>query len=266
MNDLEGRIRQVLQEDASRAPLVVRMPEHVRRRVRRRQAATTVIASMAAIAVIAGAVVAIRDLDRTRTAPAHRPPQPSAWSPLREGSSLTHAGRTWDDPLDAPVDWVDITRVRFSYDFREPRWDIDLAAKPPPTRRLEPGVLIAYGVVLDTNGDGVADYLIGLDNDANGLGGTSKEPDGRGDYHAWVTDLATGETADQFGPSYGYPIDFVHPDEHRRPSPVIFFFLPGSAPADLDPKTVRFYAWASETRQGEVVAWDYGPDEGWVGP
>jgi hypothetical protein len=43
-----------------------------------------------------------------------------------------------------------------------------------------------------------------------------------------------------------------------------FEFLPGSAPADLNPQTVRFYAWASTTRDGEVLAVDYAPDTGWL--
>ena len=37
MNDLEARIREVLHEDANRAPFVGAMPEQVRPRVRRRQ-------------------------------------------------------------------------------------------------------------------------------------------------------------------------------------------------------------------------------------
>ncbi len=36
-------------------------------------------------------------------------------------------------------------------------------------------------LLTDTNADGTADYLVGIDNDA---------PE-RGDFHVWVTDLAT---------------------------------------------------------------------------
>jgi hypothetical protein len=53
-----------------------------------------------------------------------------------------------------------------------------------------PGLLIAYGLVLDTTGDGVADYVVGIDNDA---------PD-REDFRVWVSDLATGETDERIGP------------------------------------------------------------------
>ena len=127
-----------------------------------------------------------------------------------------------------------------------------MADQPPRATRLERGRLIAYGVVLDTNGDGNADYEVGIDNDA-------LEP---GDFHVWVTDLATGETKEQLGPPYGFPIDFAHPDEEDGGSGVTLFFLPGSAPADMT-ESVRFYAWAAESRDGEIVASDYVPDTGW---
>jgi hypothetical protein len=44
-----------------------------------------------------------------------------------------------------------------------------------------------------------------------------------------------------------------------------FTFLPTvPSPADLDPETVRFYAWAGTARDGEVVALDYAPDTEWM--
>ncbi len=86
-----------------------------------------------------------------------------------------------------------------------------------------------------------------------------------------VTDLATGETDEQIGPPYGFPVEFVHPDESQPdglpgPPSVDFTFLGSSKPTDLNPETVRFAAWTSVTRDGEVVAWDYAPDTGWVSP
>jgi len=41
-------------------------------------------------------------------------------------------------------------------------------------------------------------------------------------------------------------------------------FLYGTVPAGLDPETVRFYAWASASRNGEVFASDYAPDTDWM--
>ena len=182
-------------------------------------------------------------------------PTPLIWSPVLErGALAVHRGRTWQDPRDVPVEWVDVTRARFYYSFGQPNWSIELAAKPPPAARREPGLLIAYGLVLDTTGDGVADYVIGIDNDA---------PE-QGDFHVWVTDLTTGETDEQIGPPYGFPIEFSHPDEKGSGPTMYFTFLPGWAPEDLDPQTVRFYAWAAASNGDEVFARDYAPDAGWL--
>jgi hypothetical protein len=201
----------------------------------------------------------------------------SVWSgPVQDRGTLVHRmattdpvqGRStkaawgvpfeWQDPNDASVGWVDVERVAFSPDNGS--WYIELAAKPPLAADLELGMLIAYGLVLETTGDGVADYLVGLDND-------TPEP---GDFHVWVTDLTTGETDEQVGPPYGYPIEFSHPDEAQpgdfppgAPATMIFKFL-GDPPYGPNPSTLNFYAWTSATRDGEVVAWDYAPDTGWI--
>jgi hypothetical protein len=51
----------------------------------------------------------------------------------------------------------------------------------------------------------------------------------------------------------------------RTPAPLSckFNFLGGSRPERIDHKT-RFYAWASVSVNGDVVAWDYAPDVGWL--
>ena len=181
-------------------------------------------------------------------------PGSTVWSPVQErgsGADVSGDGR-WDDPVDAPVEWVDIRRVRL-YNADRPHWAIELKKDPPRAKGLEPGRLIAYGLVLDTNGDGEADYVMGLDNDA---------PE-QGDFHVWVTDLATGEVEEQVGPPYGFPLEFGHPDEPDMSGGVFLTFLPGSAPPDVT-AAVRFYAWAGEFRDGKIVASDYAPDTGWA--
>ena len=215
---------------------------------------------------IAGGWLGVNAIRSTPRVPGDDPPPTptpsSVWSPVREGGEwAVHRGRTWDDPHDTAVGWVDVERVNFSSSRRtggdfQAGWGIQLAAKPPLAADLEPGQLIAYGLVLDTTGDGVADYVVGIDNDA---------PE-QGDFHVWLTDLETGETDEQIGPPYGSPLDFVHPDESDSGlgRGVGLFFLPRSAPADLNPATVRWYAWASAARGGEVVASDYAPDAGWM--
>ena len=187
-----------------------------------------------------------------------RPDADSAGIITMEEGAIGEGTWSWEDPLDTSVAWIDVRRVVFSSGI-QPHWSIELAAKPPLATDLEPGELISYGLVLDTNGDGVADYLVGIDND-------TPEP---GDFHVWVTDLATGLTDRQIGPPYGFPIEFSHPDEQQAsdgpaPATMVFTFLGESAPADLNPETVRFYAWTSASSGGEVVAWDYAPNTGWI--
>lgn len=186
--------------------------------------------------------------------------EPDTSGPVREPSDVVHGiGDEWqDEPLDASESWADIEVVQYQ-SSGQPHWYIVLEGAPPDPAELGEGVLIAYGLVLDTTGDGAADYVIGIDNDAPV----------RGDFHVWVTDLATGDTTDQIGPPYGYPVEFAHPSEEQAPSiggspAMVFTFLPPSAPASLDPATVRFYAWTSATRNGVVFADDYAPDIGWL--
>ena len=194
------------------------------------------------------------------------------------GADPPNFGRTWPDARDAAEELADIVEVHYRvtgttvgnipnppppYDKSRGqysgRWEIALAGAPPSPEEIEPGVLIAYGFVLDTTGDGAADYVIGLDNDAPV----------RGDFHAWVTNLATGQTDAQVAAPYGIPIDFTYP---REPEPnsypvhptMSFHFNLGSAPADLDLNTVRFYAWTAVTRSGVVLDNDYAPDTGWI--
>ena len=158
---------------------------------------------------------------------------------------------TWQDRLgDAPARWVDVRRVVYD-SGGDGFWSIELAARPPRAADVEPGVHIAHGLVLDTTGDEVADYVVGLDNDAPK----------RGEERAWVTNLATGKTKKQVGPPYGYPVEF---GDVPHPPRVVLTFLRGSAPADLDVDTVQFFVWTSQTRDGEVVAHDYAPDVGWI--
>ena len=78
-----------------------------------------------------------------------------------------------------------------------------------------------------------------------------------------MTNLGTGNVAEQVGPPYGVPIDFVHPDEERGSRTMRFFFLTGPRDCDLY-VPASYYAYASLTRDGRVVAWDYAPDAGWV--
>jgi hypothetical protein len=179
---------------------------------------------------------------------------------------------TWPDPSDVFTGWVDVERVLFNASLgfdddgkvvegaTQPYWRIEVAAEPPLSADVEPELVTAYGLALETTGDGVADYLIGIDNEA---------PE-RGDFRVWLTDLAASETDEKIGPPYGWPIEFVHPDElqpdQRSPDegPVMMFTFLDGGPADLNLEEVRFYVWTSVTRGDEILASDFAPDEGWL--
>ena len=192
-------------------------------------------------------------------------PEPSAvpqvdWTgPLRPDSetmplvSVDGYPYRWADAQDADVDWVDIEAVRGP---QRQEWVLDLAGIPPQASTLDPTErVIEYGVVVDATADGVADCLIGINNDA-------PEP---GDFRAWVTNLGTGETTEQVGPPYGLPIDFFHPDEQSGETRSMrFFFVFDPAPCDPFTGSVRLYAWASLTESGRVTAWDYAPNAAWL--
>lgn len=189
--------------------------------------------------------------------PSDVPSQPGWTGPLRPGvgpmpvlAPIVHV-----DEADAAAGWVDIawtqsgTNVPPGYD-----WTIGLAEKPPRAATLDPArLVIEFGVVLDADRDGVADCHIGINNRTN-------RP---GDYRVWVTDLETRTTAYQAGPPYGVPIDFAHPDEGG--SSMRFFFLRGAgAPCRLAPG-MGYYTYAVAMEGARVLAWDFAPDEAWVG-
>ena len=177
-------------------------------------------------------------------------------------AEVNGAGWAWTDGRDAALPWVDIDEVRWLPDGQV-YWFIGIARWPPRAQDLDPDeTVIEYGVVLDTNRDQVADYEFGINNDASTPG----------NFRVWLTDMATGNTDEHIGPPYGYPVEFSHPDEqdpnetlNGQPSQpyTMFTFLPGSRPIG-DPEEWQFYVWASVTEGGEVVAWDYGPDFGWL--
>ncbi len=135
-----------------------------------------------------------------------------------------------------------------------------MAAEPPKAAGLDPTrTVISYGLAFDATGDGGADYEVGISNEASPAG----------NYRVWVTNLATGDRDEQVGPPYGFPVEFAHPDEgsglpHEEEATMVFTFLPGSAPPEVTGRT-RVYAWASVEVDGEIVAWDYAPDVGWLG-
>ena len=64
MNDLEQRLKDVLETDAAKAPRVPRAPEGLKRRVRRRQVGTGLMATVAIVAVLGTSIAGLRAIDR----------------------------------------------------------------------------------------------------------------------------------------------------------------------------------------------------------
>jgi hypothetical protein len=251
--------------------------ERAHREQRRRNRAIAGLATAAVMAVIVSLLANNNAGNRSQQPidPATTPPptptehtSTAAWEPpehLRRAASRVvrhdqdNFGNAldWRDPRDAAVAEADIVSVAEAFDMRGgSSWQFQLAARPP----LDPaGRVIAYGVVVDRDGDRRADCQIGINNDAPG----------RGAYHVWVTNLRTHKTAVQDGPPYGMPVEFAHPAERLEPDdPVMYFgFLRGlTHPAPCDPfgDSSIFYAWSSVTEAGEVIARDYAPDAAWL--
>ena len=143
-----------------------------------------------------------------------------------------------------------------------------LREAPPKLDARPDATIIEYGLVVDADGDRVADCQIGINNDAPNPG----------DYRVWVKNLRTGVTDERVGPPYGIP-DRVQPILTRQPTtpterldtcastssrtrrPVIVQRL-----QVFRSPSANFYAWASVTEDGRVTAWDYAPDAAWLAP
>src|ERR1044072_6291354 len=65
MNDLEQRLKDVLESDASKAPRVARAPEGLKRDVRRRQVGTALIGTFAIVALLGVSLGGFRAIDRS---------------------------------------------------------------------------------------------------------------------------------------------------------------------------------------------------------
>lgn len=132
-------------------------------------------------------------------------------------------------------------------------WLLELRTAPARALEAEQRI-IEYGLVVDADGDRVADCQIGINNDA-------PEP---GDLRVWVKNLRTGVADERVGPPYGYPI------EHAAPHPgsrfMNLFFPPSSAERTCDRfhDSASFYAWAAVRDAGKITAIDYAPDAAWL--
>ena len=170
----------------------------------------------------------------------------------------THAARGRAELADANAElgdempeWVDIRRLDWQLsstmaDGVGMALRFEIGALPP---EVQPRPATAYGVVLDTNGDGVADYIAGMDN----VGG--------GSHREWITDVSSGTQSVNNSEGYGYGAydtftDTYFPGESRLQ------ILVGRQ-ATTGERSLRFYFWASTVVDGGTVT-DFAPDDGWV--
>ncbi len=177
-----------------------------------------------------------------------------------------HEGDPYVDPTgdtgSGVLPWVDITRV----DLGDSGLCISLASAPGCEASAgRPGVgpteqWMAYGIVFDTDRDGVADRRYGVDNMP--LDGPVPSH-GDWPHRAWITDLHSGRTESAAGPPYG-EVGKTFFDTWW--SPLRWSIGGEAAGGGTMGKTfdVPFYLWASEIKDGRVVATDYAPDVGWI--
>jgi hypothetical protein len=123
---------------------------------------------------------------------------------------------------------------------------VDLAQTIPSPVPEPADAWIAYGLVLDSDGDGVADVRLGIDN-----------LPADGGHRAWRTDLHTGRTESAVGAPYGYVGDLYFDTFYPGESGPAMRFSGGGARAG-------YYVWASVIEDGRIVATDYAPDAGWL--
>jgi hypothetical protein len=177
-------------------------------------------------------------------------PEAALWGPFQHSDVIGDVGR--DDRAWLDIQKVHLDRPTYGASFSALLVGELLPPIPSPDLRW-----IAYGVVLDTNRDGVADVRLGMDN----------MPDGH--HRAWRTDLASGQTIWSAGPPYGYlresdegdagvGLDSYYPGEDSSGAAHLRYSVQeGELP-------LRFYVWASVIERGRVIATDYAPDAGWL--
>ena len=162
--------------------------EQAERERRRRYGAIAGLAAAAAVvAVIVGVLAVTRDGNNSQppigpvTTPSSTPTA-ATWDPpepLRPAASrvLQHDEDTFGnaldrgDPRDVAIAEIDIVSVGEGLNFLGgSSWRFQLAARPP----LDPADrVIAYGVVVDGDGDHRADCQIGVNNDAPEIAATT---------------------------------------------------------------------------------------------
>jgi hypothetical protein len=187
----------------------------------------------------AGGVAIVHDLAIDRDGPPVRYPDPAG-------------------DVDASVLWIDIRELLIS-GSRTTMFIVLEANVPPVVDPTEQW--IAYGVVWDTDRDGVADLRFGGDN--------AGPTDAR---RVWITELHSGRTA--VNPGGGYFDETFYnkffevdgPSENWGGARLKFGGDTTGGGGIVGGMHSPFYVWTSVIQDGRVVATDYAPDTGWLDP
>jgi hypothetical protein len=175
MNDLETRIRRVLEEDAAHAPRVPRAPVRMRTRVRHRQVGTGLTATITVLAVFAGTFAGFRLLspappsqvpadthtrpvyERTATIEGFTVTSPSDWYLIDEWpGSREVLGQTTLTPAVLPI----LQASSFDPGLEAPICRGNGVAEPIPTG----GLVLAVGVTLAGDRPSTNDQPCGTGN------------------------------------------------------------------------------------------------------
>jgi hypothetical protein len=187
--------------------------------------------------------------------PAPVRPEP-AGGPVVDPLTRAYVDPSHDTGAD-DVPCVDIQQVGFC-EGQSACIGITLVSNEPPV--VDPSEQwMAYGVVVDDDGDGVPDRRFGMDNVQVAAPGEYQG------HRRWITDLHTGRTlVDDFDGTFFdtfYPPGGMGVDGAR-----LSFGGDATGGGRVGGLPERFYAWASVIKDGRVVATDYAPDAGWLHP
>ncbi|WP_431473408.1 hypothetical protein [Ornithinimicrobium sp. W1665] len=129
---------------------------------------------------------------------------------------------------------------------------LDLAGLPTDVGSV-PEREVEYGVVVDRDGDLVADCEFGI----------STVTEGQGQFRVWAVRLADGRIDEHVAPPSMGPFEFFHPLEGLEPQ--MYFQFGNPVPECYSASQgMYFYTWAATLEDGEVVAVDYAPDAAWL--
>jgi hypothetical protein len=196
-----------------------------------------------------GSVFAQRSFD-----PWPRLPFPEPLRTEPGGDPTIVPGTTWEDPSgDGRPDHVDLVDV-VSLEIDAPCYsqamcvEFDIGAQDEYSLSDPNTELVAFGLVLDDDGDGVGDRRVGVDHAWPGDRIWTIDLDGS----ATVAYAALDGKVDAWIPSFAGPPWPPEPLGGR----IEVDELPGEAP--------KFYFWATVIRDDKVASTDFAPDVGWL--